>query len=455
MWSGASDRMSGRMSTADANSNSDLNSFNDMARATRKLEKRRSNKKPTDEYYASFLVLRTVAASSFLSNKPPKWLLPITSIMEDKLLKALGCKSAVRSQIEGLQNKRTFSKDATRLTEDQHSTLAIVRLAADPPPEVGLMQRKTRNWLLRPFPLGVRFSGKNMSPLPPWLGGAQHVCLNFSDVDLAVQLHFALFKGSEGYVLKPDLMRAAVAEDSAVKTSDRDADEHYWPAACSMLFCATIEILSLHQCPKRGERRPRFDGSRGACHRFHPELSGTAAPPNHRAAISPVIKMSIHPIGGFCAISDILPLPLHVEIEMSTSTVQCNGMNAVVCEKMHCVAAEPHACFLRFGIVDHGDEVAYTTAVLGRLRRGFRVLLFRGPLGTRIELAHAFVHITHGQVPNVWVTPRQLRVQSNQRNFEMSKMQKELAELRSLPRSESRSALFDRESRDRTPNPRG
>ena len=69
------------------------------------------------------------------------------------------------------------------------------------------MQRRSAQWLLRPFPLGLRFSGKNMSPLPGWLAGAQNVCLNFSDNDLAVQLHFALFDGSGGYVLKPPEMR--------------------------------------------------------------------------------------------------------------------------------------------------------------------------------------------------------------------------------------------------------
>ena len=46
-----------------------------------------------------------------------------------------------------------------------------------------------------------------MSPLPCWLGGAQNACLNFSDVDVAVQLHFALFRGSSGFVLKPSGMR--------------------------------------------------------------------------------------------------------------------------------------------------------------------------------------------------------------------------------------------------------
>eukprot|EP00966_Prymnesium_polylepis_P047997 1111329-Prymnesium_polylepis.2 len=42
-----------------------------------------------------------------------------------------------------------------------------------------------------------------MSPIPGWLAGAQNVALNMSNVDLAVQVHFALFHGSAGFVLKP------------------------------------------------------------------------------------------------------------------------------------------------------------------------------------------------------------------------------------------------------------
>ena len=121
-----------------------------------------------------------------------------------------------------------------------------------------------------------------MSPLPCWLGGAQNVCLNFSDCDVAVQLHFALFRGSSGFVLKPSEMRfaarvdpslgsatsdiSACHSDSFVLTSSvsnlcahssssndgqqrAEADE-YWPPPHDMLHRTTILILSLHNCPK-------------------------------------------------------------------------------------------------------------------------------------------------------------------------------------------------------------
>eukprot|EP00966_Prymnesium_polylepis_P205556 4763703-Prymnesium_polylepis.1 len=75
-----------------------------------------------------------------------------------------------------------------------------------------------------PFPHGLRFSGKNMSPLPCWLAGAQYPALNFGGrCDLAVQLHFALFAGSVGFVLKPLEMR------TELPVARSSISEAYWP----------------------------------------------------------------------------------------------------------------------------------------------------------------------------------------------------------------------------------
>ena len=71
-------------------------------------------------------------------------------------------------------------------------------------------------------------------------------------------------------------------------------------------------------------------------------------------------------------------------------------MNAVFEESVHCVAAEPLAVFFRCSVSDRGHEVAFETGVLGRLRIGYRVLLLRSLLGTRIELAYVFVEIGVG-----------------------------------------------------------
>ena len=120
------------------------------------------------------------------------------------------------------------------------------------------MQRRTATRLLRPFPLGLRFSGKNMSPLPCWLAGAHSVALNMSNPDLAAQLHFALFDGSGGYVLKPKEMRTAPSGGRAGAIS-AEADGHfdeYWPPPRAELHRTTIEILSLHNLPKVRSRVP-------------------------------------------------------------------------------------------------------------------------------------------------------------------------------------------------------
>ena len=201
--------------------------------ARRKLDKKlKADKNTTDKYYSLYLSLRSEPISTFLGQSTPKSELPITSINEvrpqgfeirvavalalaahspvseslcgqDRFLKELGVSVSDRNLIEGLLTSLSQSEVGIGLTEEQQTARAIVRLAARPPPEVTAMQRRTATFLLRPFPLGLRFSGKNMSPLPCWLAGAQHVCLNFSDTDTAVELHFALFEGRGGYVLKP------------------------------------------------------------------------------------------------------------------------------------------------------------------------------------------------------------------------------------------------------------
>ena len=221
--------------------------------------------KEIDELYSRILCLRSMPVSSFMSSGRPIWVLPITSINEDRLLSELGLPRAERDQIEGLENtKKVTRRGSTLSIAEELSSRAIIRLAANPPPEVGRMQRRTAERLLRPYPLGLRFSGNNMSPLPAWLAGAQNVALNMSHNDLAVQLHFALFNGSSGFVLKPPEMRAAPSTRHAAETSgsislgqeggemyDRDSTEDsFWPPPRESLHRTSIEILSLHNLPK-------------------------------------------------------------------------------------------------------------------------------------------------------------------------------------------------------------
>jgi len=371
------------------------------ASATQQLDKRRISKRSTNEYYAECLSLRSLPASDFLSTAAPRWPLPITSFNEDKFLRLIGLSRLDCNQIEGLPSSGSSAGLSL-------SYRAIVRLAANPPQQVGTIQRRSACWSVRPYPLGLRFSGNNMSPLPGWLAGAQSVCINMSNIDLPLQLHFALFGLSGGFVLKPHEMRLVPREDLVTQS----ADIAYWPPPCEGLCRTTISLLSLHNLPKNREQRPRLNGSRGGSHQFVPQLSGASAPPDYLAPVSPKLSLSLHPVGGVCALSDSLPLSQSHETEFATPAIMGNGMNAPFNSTVHCVAAEPKATFLRIQVTDGGREIAFETAVLGRLRRGYRVFQLRDALGTRIEIAYLFVKISHGEVPNLWPSPREMLFRS-------------------------------------------
>mmetsp|Transcript_63635 Transcript_63635/g.189749 ORF Transcript_63635/g.189749 Transcript_63635/m.189749 type:complete len:299 (+) Transcript_63635:1-897(+) len=251
-----------------------------------------------------------------------------------------------------------------------------------------------------------------MSPLPCWLSGMQHVALNMTNVDIPAQLHYALFNGSGGFVLKPlEMLGGGLQAEGKEQPAQTCRDDDYWPPRRLTVQRATVQALSLHNLPKRGEQRPRYDGRRGACHKYAPGLSGEAASPHLSTdSSSPSIKASLHPIGGFCAVSKRLPLPDIVETEMVTSSVKANGLCAQFGEKIHCVAAEPHTTFLRVEVSDLSQEVAYAIAVLGRLKPGYRVLQLRSYHGTKIELAYLFVRISFAKMRNIWPSARQVRM---------------------------------------------
>eukprot|EP00966_Prymnesium_polylepis_P109886 2542685-Prymnesium_polylepis.1 len=188
---------------------------------------------------------------------PPPWPLCVTSVNEDRFLKIIGMGDVERSQIEGLQS----SQGVPGMTEEKLSSRAILLLASNPPPGVGRMQNLTSKSLLRPYPLGLRTSGKNMNPLPCWLAGAQGACrpsgiepkTTRRSIDLAAQLHFALFKGAAGYVLKPPEMISALrssGDGGGEEPHTSDLADSYWPPPRDMLHVATMEIFSLHALPK-------------------------------------------------------------------------------------------------------------------------------------------------------------------------------------------------------------
>ena len=112
----------------------------------------------TDEAFAGCLSLQSIPLEAFLAVddlQSQATRLPITSVSESRLLEALGVRSVERQLIEGLQVRRPSlanSKSTSSLTDSQLSARALIRLAANPPSEVRLLQRKTARWLLRPYP---------------------------------------------------------------------------------------------------------------------------------------------------------------------------------------------------------------------------------------------------------------------------------------------------------------
>eukprot|EP00966_Prymnesium_polylepis_P324761 7380784-Prymnesium_polylepis.2 len=190
-----------------------------FASANRKLDKQRITgaKGTTDPIYETILSLRSTPVQFFLAGTRSQWAIPITSINEEcaspsfnparmphkalqlvavpslhkcrnhcfaccmprsRLLKELGLPEAERMEIEGLQVQR--NSDTQSLTDKQQSLRAIRRLVSNPSPQVGQMQRRTSGWLLRPYPLGLRFSGNNMSPLPGYACATRDDCVNLN-----------------------------------------------------------------------------------------------------------------------------------------------------------------------------------------------------------------------------------------------------------------------------------
>ena len=73
------------------------------------------------------------------------------------------------------------------------------------------------------------------------------MALNTSDNDLAMQLHFALFDGAAGFVLKP-LVMCGVQQTMMEHRLPEDVE--YWPAPGRQLHRTSIKFLSIHLCPK-------------------------------------------------------------------------------------------------------------------------------------------------------------------------------------------------------------
>ena len=105
-------------------------------------------------------------------------------------------------------------------------------------------------------------------------------------------------------------------------TGMRLHDDDYWPPPRDRMHRCTIRLLSVHNLPKRGESRPRFDGMRSACHQYASQLSGVAAPPNNSDPSCPVIMVSLYCIGGdSAALTKFAALHLPFAVTLSNVSV--------------------------------------------------------------------------------------------------------------------------------------
>ena len=81
-------------------------------------------------------------------------------------------------------------------------------LLAHMPAETAKIARHNAVHLMRVYPKGTRVSSQNLKPIPFWGLGAQICALNWQTFGASIQLNEALFAGSDGYVLKPEALRA-------------------------------------------------------------------------------------------------------------------------------------------------------------------------------------------------------------------------------------------------------
>ena len=136
-------------------------------------------------------------------------------------------------------------------------------------------------------------------------------------------------------------------------------------------------------------------------------------------------------LAGFCAISEKPIAPQSSSTELVVRSVEGSGLNAALGVTAHCIAAEPDATFIKVSVVEGEHEVAYESAVLGRLRVGYRIFMLRSLLGTRIELAYLFVHISVGTEANHYATPRQLRITTSNLREEKNRLNHNITSLNS------------------------
>jgi hypothetical protein len=78
------------------------------------------------------------------------------------------------------------------------------------------------DYLMRAYPKGTRVRSSNLDPTPFWRLGIQMVALNWQQMNAAIMLNEAMFRGTEGWVLKPEGYRRIEGKLGEIKRRDFD-----------------------------------------------------------------------------------------------------------------------------------------------------------------------------------------------------------------------------------------
>ncbi|EFX00466.1 phospholipase c [Grosmannia clavigera kw1407] len=138
-----------------------------------------------------------------------------------------------------------------------------------------------RHYLMRAYPSGLRIRSSNLDPALFWRRGIQIVALNWQNCDEGMMLNEAMFSGSAGYVLKPEVYRGEkLAKLAAVAATSADAVALPPPATA---FC----MLNLAVTFYAGQAIPLPNADDG-------DADGSSTPTSSRRTVRPYVKVELH-----------------------------------------------------------------------------------------------------------------------------------------------------------------
>jgi len=76
------------------------------------------------------------------------------------------------------------------------------------------------DYLMRAYPKGTRVRSSNLDPTPFWRLGIQMVALNWQQMNASIMMNEAMFRGTEGWVLKPEGYRRIDGKIGDIKHRD-------------------------------------------------------------------------------------------------------------------------------------------------------------------------------------------------------------------------------------------